>query len=708
MTARLVAGVLVVCLFVVAVVAISLYRSRLLYRDQALTATHNLVQLIERDFTAVLDKADLGIVLIKGEIESDLARGRMDAKRLKARVAVQVALHPELDGIYVAGTNGTVVISEPAPVVLPLTVGDRDYFIRLRDDPLAGLVISAPIVGRNSGKWIITAARRLNRPDGRFAGVVYASIFLERFEKTLAALQLGSSGAATLRNENLQLLARHTRQVTSPTPVGNSTVSEELQQAIKAGPGGGTYIAATSLDGIERVNSYRRMQKYPFYILVGLATNDYLAAWRAEALTVAALLATLIVAAALFTLTVAVAWCRHDADAQRIIDLQRASLRKSEEHLQLALGSAEMGVWSLDLKSGDFSADAQARVLYGLPADEPLGEERVLATIVAEDRDAARNLRAEALRGGKPCDIEIRVAGSDEAPRWLHMRGTREASGPQTERLIGVVQDITGRKRMEADIRALNASLEQKVAERTAHLEQAIKDLESFSYSTSHDLRNPLRGINGWAQILLVRESAKLSEEGQRMLSRIAFNATRLGLLIDKILDYSRIGRASAEREVVDLDEVCGAVVDELRAAYPTVEIRAGLLAKVWGDRTMLVQVLQNLIGNACKFSANAASPLVEIGCVARGEELVFHVRDNGAGFDMAYEKKMFRMFERLHTEEQFPGTGVGLAIVKRLLDHLGGSIRAESAPGKGATFYFQLEPAAQAADLPSESRDAA
>ena len=250
-------------------------------------------------------------------------------------------------------------------------------------------------------------------------------------------------------------------------------------------------------------------------------------------------------------------------------------------------------------------------------------------------------------------------------------------------------EQIGERKRAEEEVQQLNRSLEQRVRQRTDDLERANKELEAFSYSVSHDLRSPLRAISGYSQILLEDESARLSTEGCGLLDRVVKNANHLAQLIDNILDYSRASRRELDRRSVDLDALAHAVVEESGTDH--VCVRIDKLPTVQGDPTMLRQVLQNLIGNAVKFSSHREQALVEVGCSAADGETVFFVKDNGAGFDMRYADKLFGMCQRLHPGNEFPGTGVGLAIVKRLIERHGGRIWANAEPDKGATFRFTL-----------------
>ena len=256
---------------------------------------------------------------------------------------------------------------------------------------------------------------------------------------------------------------------------------------------------------------------------------------------------------------------------------------------------------------------------------------------------------------------------------------------------LAVKEDISAVMAAEAENRELNASLERRVSERTAELDRAMKDLEAFAYSVSHDLRTPLRAISGFAHILMDSEQANLSEDGRGLLGRVVHNALRMAQLIDDILAYSRAGNRTLDWRELDLGELARSVAEELRPAYPEVDVCIADLPTVRGDATMLRQVLANLIGNALKFSTQREKGRVEVSCRQDGPETVFEVRDNGVGFDMQYASKLFGMFQRMHTESQFPGTGVGLAIVKRLVERHGGRIWASAEPGQGAVFSFTL-----------------
>lgn len=275
----------------------------------------------------------------------------------------------------------------------------------------------------------------------------------------------------------------------------------------------------------------------------------------------------------------------------------------------------------------------------------------------------------------------------------LHAQPWRPGRSEESvvERMSDIARFALERARAERKLHEMNESLERRVAERTGMLEQANSELEAFSYSVSHDLRSPLRAINGFAHLLLEHAGEQLDAEGRDMLERIQRGASRMGLLIDDILHFSRVSRIDMAHAVVDLDALAASVVADLSEQYPSACVELSPLGHASGDQSMLRQVFVNLIGNALKFSSRSAQPRVEIFVERRRGVAAICVRDNGVGFDPAYAERLFGVFQRLHGAEEFPGTGVGLAIVKRIVERHGGVVGVESRPARGATFRFTL-----------------
>lgn len=307
--------------------------------------------------------------------------------------------------------------------------------------------------------------------------------------------------------------------------------------------------------------------------------------------------------------------------------------------------------------------------------------------------DVARNVmekRDFSLRVTKTTEDEIGVL-VDAFNAMLAEVGRRAEALESSNRQLE--HEMAERRRTDDALRQLNVDLEQRVADRTEELGAANKELEGFSYSVSHDLRAPLRAVIGFSKMLLEDHGEQLDAEARRKVDVIREDAEHMGMLIDDLLAFSRLGRKAIQLTEVNMTELAQSVYDNLSRQTPDqhAEFRLGKLPPASGDRALLGQVWTNLLSNAMKFSSKRDGALIEVSAISNEQEYIYFVRDNGAGFDPRYQAKLFGVFQRLHDASEFPGTGVGLALIQRIVVRHRGRVWAEGKPGEGATFYFTL-----------------
>jgi PAS domain S-box-containing protein len=377
------------------------------------------------------------------------------------------------------------------------------------------------------------------------------------------------------------------------------------------------------------------------------------------------------------------------------------ALHASEAFLDSIIEHSPYSTWISDGNGTLIRMNQVLRDTLHVTDEDLVGKYNVFSDALVEQQGLMPTVRrvfekGETVRFTMRYDSAFLQRRADAAPTDLILDITVSAVlDPQGKVIHAIFQhfDVTEMARAAETIQRLNGELERRVVERTAELRTALKELESFSYTISHDLRAPLRAIGGFTHILVESQGERLDAEGIRLCALIRENIQRMGELIDDLLAFSRVGRADIRLADIDMTALARAVVDEL-APEPRGErrdIRLETLPPATGDPALIRQVWMNLVGNALKFSAKRDRALVQITGGIRDGEAVYQVRDNGAGFDMQFSGKLFEVFQRLHTDQDFEGTGVGLAIVKRIIERHGGRVRAEATVDQGAAFSFSL-----------------
>jgi len=379
-----------------------------------------------------------------------------------------------------------------------------------------------------------------------------------------------------------------------------------------------------------------------------------------------------------------------------------AALTESREQLEMALQSARMGHWMWNIQTNEMKWSAHLEELHGLKPGTFGGTfDAFLECVHAEDREGVKQAMQRAVETKSDYRVEFRVNGA-QGVRWMQGCGKVycDAQG-NPFRVLGMAIDVTERKQAEMDLaqareklRGYTGELEQRVMERTTKLQEVSNEMESFSYSVSHDLRGPLRAMRGFAQALLDDYATQLDEAGRDFASRIVHASERMDRLIQDLLSYSRVTRSEIELEIVHLGKLVDDVLEQHRADLE----RTGAIIRVDGELPLvqahyftLFQAFANILENALKFVESGAKPRIVIRADVVKDQVRLYVEDNGIGIAPEYQDRVFRMFERLHSLDAYPGTGVGLAIVRKAVERMGGQVGMESEPGKGTSFWIEL-----------------
>lgn len=384
--------------------------------------------------------------------------------------------------------------------------------------------------------------------------------------------------------------------------------------------------------------------------------------------------------------------------ARREVALKREmnERRLVQDRLAMALTAARMATYETDTGARTVTGSEELERLFGLPGtNRPRQLDDFLELIHPQDRALVMPFVPSSDGGQHEGEVEFRVVRPDGRVAWLSAVSKVVSAGADSrERLVGIVMDTTETKEAQLALEELNQTLEERVAERTTRLQAANEELEAFAYTVSHDLRAPLRGMDGFSQLLMEEHSSSLDDEAKGYVRRIKAAANRMGELIDDLLELSSISGGEVTRSEVDLGEMAYEIAAELNemTGRKTELVVEGQL-KARGDPRLLRITLENLLSNAWKFMGDQETPQVVLGSRRQGRTRVYYVKDNGVGFDMAHASKLFTPFQRLQEPGRFEGTGIGLATVQRIIHRHGGEIWGDGRPGEGATFSFTLEP---------------
>ena len=595
---------------------------------------------------------------------------------------------PAIERLFLTDTAGTLTADVPElPGVRGQSFAYRDWYKGVSRD---GKPYVSPAYQRAAAPQVnvFAVAAPIRSAGGNVSGVLVLQIRLDTFFEWLKAIEIGLEGFAYVVDSKGQI-AFHSKHPSrreivdfSAAPLAQKLVRRER----------GVEIAFDPFEQENSVSAYAPVAGYGWGVVAQQPTRTAFAAKNQQLtrLLIAYGLTLLFFVSGIYLASRIMMQRRQAEEDHRIkAELERrvaertAQLSDSEERHRAVVDTAVDAIIVIDERSAIQRFNPGAERMFGYSEAEVAGK-RVSLLMPSPYRAEHDGYVARYLATGKKRvigtsrEVIARRKDGTEFPADLAVAEMRLG---ESRMFTGIIRDITEAKR----------AAEQKV-HLMASLEATNKELESFSYSVSHDLRSPLRAVDGYARIVEEDYAEKLDDEGRRLLKVIRDNSGTMGELIDDLLEFSRLGRKPLSTAAIDMTRLVEEVLDELRMSGERPPgLMIGALPPARGDATLVKQAWANLLGNAIKFSSKREQPVIEVSGHESGTESVYCVKDNGAGFDMQYYNKLFGVFQRLHSADEFAGTGVGLAIVQRVVTRHGGRVWAEGKVGEGAAFYFSL-----------------
>ncbi len=601
-----------------------------------------------------------------------------DRSSFPARAPLHARLHGDLAFQAVAAdAAGRLVFSYPVHLTGPVLVADRAYFHAHRDDPEDRLRISEPLTGRVSGQWTLQFSRPLRAPGGAFDGVMLLSVDPGTLARFHDASELGPAGFEALLGPEGMVRGGSRPDVADLLPLAVLRDPGQPAHGVLRHRGG---------DGSERLVAYRRLPQDGLVAVAALDGAVAMAGFQSHRRSV--MQTALVVTPTVVVALLLVAWlAQRQARQQARLAAAQRELARTEERWRLALDAVGDGVWDWDATTGAVFYSARWKAMLGHGEDEvsPRLEEWE-TRIHPDDRARTREDVARHLSGETPVYAnEHRVRCKDGRYKWILDRGvvvSRAADGTPL-RVVGTHTDITGPHESAA-------ALERQRAE----LQRSNEELEAFAYVASHDLRQPLRTIGAYLTLLEKDLGDRLDDDARECIVFARDGARRMDRLVVDLLEYSRVGRKARPSAA----EPAGPILEAALAGLEVAVAEAGATVTLppdpptlWGDGDELMRLFANLLGNAVKYRAPGRAPVIRVTWAAEGGMAHFRVADNGIGIPADGLERIFGIFQRLHARDAYEGTGIGLAICRKVAERHGGRIWAESVPGEGSTFHVLL-----------------
>ncbi len=679
---KLTTGVLFINLFVYLLVGASLYLIRQQYVIKTEFATQNLSISLNHNISGIISRIDIGLFAVAREAERQLASGGIDKKIINSYISRQHTQLPELNSILLANSDGILFCGFPQPAVPYALTADREHFIKLRDFPQLETVISKPLKGRISGKWIVVIARRINKPDGSFAGAVYGTIELAYFNKLFSSFEIGKHGAISLRDTEQAVIVRYPEREAGERAIGNKDISANLSKLLKTNPDSGTYSAEVKLDGITRTISYSKSAMYPLYIFVGQAPDDYLTTWNRETLVASMLL----VLFSLFTVVSA------------------RALRKSEEKYTDIFTRAPVGIYQRSIDGGYTYFNTVLVEMFDCRTSEEFVRNYSEASSRWAEPDKLQEFNELLLKNGVVQDFAVKTQLKSGKIKWFSLFAVLDAP---TRLISGFTTDITERqKNRELMIQNEKITMVAGLAAGVAH------EVNNPLSTISHGIKNLERRFSPSLQsnrvvadeLGLDLDSVYLYMERRDInsyLANMSAAVDRASFIVSNMLKFSQ--ESTLSKHMMDINNIIEQSIDlastdyDLNKKFNFRQIRItrmfdATLPSIPVHVTEIEQVIFNLIKNAAQamFFVGTENPEISISTRMSENSILIHVKDNGPGMSSDVCQKVFDPF--FTTKGYGLGSGLGLSVTQTIITkNHGGTIEVDSIIGKGTCFTVSL-----------------